>query len=304
MSASPVPSTLPSVRGQDARARARGSSQVRGRRGVSSSTLKIVLGSVLVGSVVALILLSLVYVPFDPNAQSLSDRLSPPSVIGGGEHLLGTDHLGRDVLSRLMAGGRVSLAVAAVAIIVTNGLGTIIGLVAAYYGRWVDAALTMLAEIQLSLPSILIIIVFLALIGPSVLTVALVIALSDWVVYARTMRARALVEKERDYVTAARALGAKDGHIIFRHLFPNTLPTLIVLSTVQLGSVILLESALGYLGLGVQRPNPSWGRMVADGQAYIASGWWISLVPALTIGIVVLGASILGDGLRQRWKME
>lgn len=271
------------------------------RRRLPSSTFKILLGTLLVGSVVGLVLLSFVYMPFDPNAQSLSDRLLPPGQKG---HLFGTDHLGRDVLSRLMAGGRISLAVAAVAIIITNGLGTASGLAAAYYGRWVDAGLTMLAEIQLSLPSILIIIVFLALIGPSVLTVALVIALSDWVVYARTMRARALVEKERDYVTAARALGAGDAHIIFRHLFPNSLPTLIVLSTAQLGSVILLESALSYLGLGVQRPNPSWGRMVADGQAYISNGWWIALVPAITIGIVVLGATLLGDGLREKWKME
>lgn len=271
------------------------------RRRIPSSTIKILLGTLLVVCVVGLVLLSFVYMPFDPNAQSLSDRLLPPGQKG---HILGTDHLGRDVLSRLMAGGRISLAVAAVAIVVTNGLGTISGLAAAYYGRWVDAGLTMLAEIQLSLPSILIIIVFLALIGPSVLTVALVIALSDWVVYARTMRARALVEKERDYVTAARALGADDAHIIFRHLFPNSLPTLIVLSTAQLGSVILLESALSYLGLGVQRPNPSWGRMVADGQAYISNGWWIALVPALTIGIVVLGATLLGDGLREKWKME
>lgn len=299
MSVSSAQPALPAVaQAQTPRDRAASPSH---RRRIPSSTIKILLGTLLVGSVVGLVLLSFVYMPFDPNAQSLSDRLLPPGQKG---HLLGTDHLGRDVLSRLMAGGRISLAVAAVAIVVTNGLGTISGLAAAYYGRWVDAGLTMLAEIQLSLPSILIIIVFLALIGPSVLTVALVIALSDWVVYARTMRARALVEKERDYVTAARALGAGDAHIIFRHLFPNSLPTLIVLSTAQLGSVILLESALSYLGLGVQRPNPSWGRMVADGQAYISNGWWIALVPALTIGIVVLGATLLGDGLREKWKME
>lgn len=271
------------------------------RKRITSTTWKIILGSLMVGSVVGLVLLSLVWIPYEPNAQSLTDRLLLP---GSDRHLLGTDHLGRDVLSRLMAGGRVSIAVATVAVVITNSLGTASGLTAAYYGRWVDALLTMLAEIQLSLPSILIIIVFLALIGPSILTVAIVIALSDWVIYARTMRSRALVEKERDYVTAAQALGATDRQIIFRHLLPNSLPTLIVLSTVQLGSVILLESALGYLGLGVQRPNPSWGRMVADGQNYIGNGWWISLVPAVTIGIVVLGATILGDGLRERWKME
>jgi len=267
----------------------------------STSTVKIIIGTLMIALVTAPVLVSFFWLPFDPNATEFSALLVPP---GWGEHLLGTDHLGRDVLSRLMAGGRVSLSVAVLAVIMTNSLGTVLGLLAAYFGRWLDWGLTLLAEIQLALPSILIILVFLALIGPSVLTLALVIGLSDWVIYARMMRSRAIVEGEREYVTAARALGASNTRIISRHVLPNVLPTLIVLTTVLFGSVILLESSLSYLGLGVQRPNPSWGRMVSDGRDYIVTGWWISLAPALSIGIIVLGATILGDGLRQRWKME
>lgn len=255
----------------------------------------------MVAGVALPVLLSLVWVPYDPNATSFSALMLPPGLDG---HLLGTDHLGRDNLSRLMVGGRVSLSVAVLAVILTSSLGTVLGLLAAYYGRWLDWGLTLLAEIQLALPSILIILVFLALIGPSVLTLALVIALSDWVIYARMMRSRAMVEREREYVTASRAIGASDWRIVRGHLLPNVLPTLIVLTTVLFGAVILLESSLSFLGLGVQRPNPSWGRMVADGRDYMTSGWWIALAPALAIGVVVLGATILGDGLRERWKME
>jgi peptide/nickel transport system permease protein len=128
--------------------------------------------------------------------------------------------------------------------------------------------------------------------------------LSEWVIFARTVRSRALVERRRDYVLAAKTLGANDRRVILSHVWPNVLPTLMVLATVQLGTLILLESALSYLGLGVQRPNASWGRMVADGQAYIANAWWLSTLPSLTIAVVVIGVNLLGDGLRQRWKME
>lgn len=266
---------------------------------------KALVGGVLVGVIVVAAVMSIWASPFDPNAQTLSARIRPPVWMGGDtSHLLGTDHLGRDLLSRLMAGGRISLMIGASAVLMSCCIGILLGLTGAYYGKWLDSVLTMAAEVQLSLPSILIMIVFLALIGPSVITVALVLALSDWVIYARTIRAKVLVEKEKDYVVAARALGASDRRILFRHLLPNVFPTLMVLATVQLGAMILFESALSYLGLGVQRPNPTWGRMVGDGQPYLQNGWWLSTLPALTIGLVVLGANMLGDGLRQLWKME
>lgn len=275
--------------------------RLRSRRGA----IKAIIGALLVGVVVLVTVLSAWVSPYEPNQQSLTARLRPPFGFGGdASHLLGTDHLGRDMLSRIMAAGRISLVIGGLAVISSTALGTVLGLYAAYHGRQVDSLLTMAAEVQLSLPSILIIMLFLALIGPNIVTVALVLALSDWVIYARTIRGKGRVEKAREYVTAARTLGASDTRIVFRHLWPNVLPTLMVLATVSLGHVILTESALSYLGLGVQRPSPSWGRMVADGQQYLSNGWWISTIPAATIGLVVLGVNLLGDGLRQLWQME
>lgn len=267
--------------------------------------VKALLGGTLVGLIVALTLVSPWVTPYDPNQQVLTARLRPPVLFGGDlSHPLGTDQLGRDLLSRLLAGGRISLAIGGLAVLGSTVLGGLLGLIAGHFRGAVDAVLTIAAEIQLSLPSILIILLFLALIGPNIVTVALVLSLSDWVLYARTVRSRAMVENAREYVLAARALGASDGRIIFQHLWPNVLPTVIVLAAVSLGAVILTESALSYLGLGVQRPNPSWGRMVGDGQQYLTNGWWLSTLPALTIGLVVLGVNLLGDGLRQLWKME
>jgi peptide/nickel transport system permease protein len=222
------------------------------RRRMPVSTRKILLGTLMMLVVAVPVLISLFWVPYDPNATSFTALFVPPGRDG---HLLGTDQLGRDILSRLMVGGRVSLSVAVLAIVLTNTLGTTLGLLAAYYGRWLDIGLTLLAEIQLALPSILIILVFLALIGPSVLTLALVIALSDWVIYARMMRSRALVEREREYVSASRSIGASDWRIVRAHLLPNVLPTLIVLTTVLIVTVILLESSNSFLGHGVQHPN-------------------------------------------------
>lgn len=280
------------------------SRRARTRR-LPRGTLKAVAGGGLLALVVLLTLASPWLTPYDPNQQLLTARLRPPFLFGGDvAHLLGTDQLGRDLLSRLLAGGRISLTIGALAVLGSTMLGTLLGLTAGHFRGAIDAVLTVAAEIQLALPSILIILLFLALIGPSIVTVALVLALSDWVLYARTVRARAMVETVREYVVAARALGAADARIVFRHLWPNVVPTVIVLAAVSLGGIILTESALSYLGLGVQRPNPSWGRMVADGQQYLSNGWWLSTLPALTIGVVVLGVNLLGDGLRQLWKME
>jgi peptide/nickel transport system permease protein len=266
---------------------------------------KLVIGGGIVGLIVLVVVLSRWIAPYDPVAQSLRERLRPPVFAGGDiRHLLGTDELGRDILSRLMSGGRISLAIAALAVVGSTVLGTFLGLIGAYYGGKLDAVLTTVAEIQLAIPSILIIIIFLAVIGPSIITLGLILALSDWVSYARTMRARALVEQAREYITAARAIGARDMQIIRRHLWPNVLPTLLVLATLSVGGVILTESSLSFLGLGVQRPFPSWGRMVSDGQAYLTKAWWISGMPAAVIALTVFGLNLVGDGLRQLWKME
>lgn len=267
--------------------------------------VKALVGGLILAVIVIVTIGTIWLSPYDPNQQVLVDRLKPPAFLGGSDaHLLGTDQLGRDMLSRLMAGGRVSLSIGALAVLASTVLGTLLGLLAGYYGRQLDALLTMLAEVQLALPSILIILIFLSLIGPSVVTLGLVLALSDWVIYARTVRGRALVEANREYVQAARAVGAGHARIIFKHIWPNVVPTIMVLATVSLGGIILTESSLSFLGLGVARPTPSWGRMVADGQSYVSTAGWISALPAMTIGTVVVAVNLLGDGLRQLMKME
>lgn len=270
------------------------------RRGMA----KVLIGGGMAGGVVAFVAASW-FVVGDPNAQVLSDRLAPPILFGGTfEHVLGTDQLGRDMLLRLMHGGRIDLAIGFLAILLSTALGTFLGLFSAYYGKALDAALSVMVAVQLALPTILVVLLALSVLGPSVLTMGIILALSDWVLYGRTVRARALAEKAREYVDAAKVLGYSDGRVIFRHLLPNVTPSIMVLATMSLGNMILFQASLSFLGLGVQRPYPAWGRMVSEGQAYLSDGWWISALPGLLIGMVVLGLNVLGDGLRQVWKME
>lgn len=276
------------------------SAGVRPRPGAA----KALLGTCMVGAVLLMTVLSIWISPYDPNAMSLTDRLQPGIWAGNVTHPLGTDQLGRDMLSRIMAGGRISLTIAALAVLGSAVIGSVLGLVTAYYGGPADTAVGILAEIQLALPSILLIILFLAVLGPSVVTVAFVLAISDWIGLFRVVRSRGLVEKSRDYMEAARTIGATNSRMIFKHLLPNVIPTTIVLATLSIGGVILAEAGLSYLGLGVSRPFPSWGRMIADGQQYMQTAWWVSTFPALTVAVVVLGVNIMGDGLRQIWKME
>lgn len=270
------------------------------RRGMT----KVLIGGCMAGGVLAFVAASW-FVSGDPNAQILSDRLAPPLLFGGNlQHVLGTDQLGRDMLLRLMHGGRIDLAIGLLAILLSTALGTFLGLFSAYYGKALDAALSVMVAVQLALPTILVVLLALSVLGPSVLTMGIILALSDWVLYGRTVRARALAEKAREYVDAAKVLGYGDGRVIFRHLLPNVTPSIMVLATMSLGNMILFQASLSFLGLGVQRPYPAWGRMVSEGQAYLSDGWWISALPGLLIGMVVLGLNVLGDGLRQVWKME
>ena len=270
------------------------------RRGLD----KAILGGIMVGVVVLVTFLSIWVTPYGPEQTSLSARLRPGIWAGNTQHLLGTDQLGRDMLSRVMAGGRISLTIAFLAVLGSGVIGTVLGLAAAFYRGVVDNLLSMLAEIQLALPGILLIMLFLGVLGPSIFTLALVLAIDDWIGLFRVTRSRALVEKARDYTDAARVIGASNGRIIFRHLLPNIMPIVIVLTMLSTGSVILTEAGLSFLGLGVQRPFPSWGRMIADGQEYLLSAWWVSTLPALTVAIVVVGVNLLGDGLRELVKAE
>jgi peptide/nickel transport system permease protein len=275
------------------------------RRRLPRGAGKVIAGGSILTVVAAACFLAPWLTPYPPNAVDLQARLMPPFFAGGNlGHLLGTDELGRDILSRLMMGGRTSLTIGLLAVLVSTLLGSVLGLLAGYFGRLWDAIVTIAGEIQLALPSMLIIFFFLAVIGPNIITIALVLALSDWVIYARMVRARTMVERARDYVAAAKVLGAGHGRIIAYHLWPNVMPTILVVAMISLGGVILSESALSYLGLGVQRPWPSWGRMVADGQQRLQAAWWIAVCPASAIATVVFFTNLLGDGLRQLWKIE
>ena len=242
-----------------------------------------------------------VIAPHDPMAGGLRARMQPPAFLGGpSEHLLGTDKQGRDVLSRIIYGSRISIAVAAVGILIGGTIGTVLGLIAGYFGRWADALIMRLVDITLALPGILLALVLAAVVGPSFNSVIAVIAFVLWAVYARQIRGETLLWRDRDFVARARVAGASHFRIISRHILPNVVNTLIVLVTLQVGFVIVLEASLSFLGVGIPRPNPAWGLMVSDGRDVIVSAWWISFFPGLAIMLTVLSLNLLGDWLRDR----
>jgi peptide/nickel transport system permease protein len=238
--------------------------------------------------------------PHDPLKGSLSNRLKAPAWQEGGtfEYPLGTDKLGRDILSRIIYGARVSLLVSLVAILVGGALGTALGLISGYFGRWVDSVIMRLVDISLSLPTILLALVLVAAVGPSFATVIIVLVVLLWARYARLVRAETLSIKERDFIARARVAGASHTRIMVKYIFPNVVNSLVVLATLQVGYVILLESALSFLGAGLPRPTPAWGLMIADGRELIVTAWWVSMFPGLAIMLTVLALNLLGDWLR------
>ena len=238
--------------------------------------------------------------PYDPLAGSLAKRLKPPAWQQGGtiEHPLGTDKLGRDMLSRIIHGARVSLIVSLVAIFVGGIIGTGVGLISGYFGGWVDAVLMRLVDISLSLPTILLALVLVAAVGPSFGTVISILMIFLWARYARLVRGETLSIKERDFIARARVAGASHIRIMARYIFPNVVNSLVVLATLQVGYVILLESTLSFLGAGLPRPMPAWGLMIADGRELIVTAWWVSMFPGLAIMLTVLSLNLLGDWLR------
>ena len=241
-----------------------------------------------------------VLAPHDPVAADITQKLIPPMWMEGGssEHVLGTDRFGRDVLSRIIYGSRISLIVSLVAIGVAGTVGTLLGLVSGYRGGLTDTILMRLTDIGLSLPTILIAVVLVAVSEPSFGNVILVIALLLWPRFARQMRGETLAIKEQDFVALAVVAGRSSAWIIRRHIFPNVVPTLLVISTLQVGYVILLEGTLSFLGVGVPPPNPAWGLMIADGRGFLATAWWISLFPGLAMLLTVLAVNLMGDWLR------
>lgn len=238
--------------------------------------------------------------PYDPAHQDLALVLKPPAWHSEGSrgHLLGTAALGQDILSGIIAGARVSLLVSLCAVGLSGLLGVLMGLVAGYVGGWIDSLFMRLADIQLSIPFILLAIALIGAMGPTLANVILVIAITNWVTYAKVVRTETMRLRERDFVKFARVSGAPFAQILWRHILPNVMNSVIVLVTLDIGKVIIFESGLSFLGLSVQPPTPSWGSMLADGRKYISIAYWTSVFPGIAIFVVVLCVNFLGNWLR------
>jgi peptide/nickel transport system permease protein len=236
----------------------------------------------------------------DPNEQDLGAATQPPVWQAGGTrgHVLGTDHLGRDVALRVVHGARTSLVVGGVAVALSACVGTSVGLLSAEAGGWVDEVLMRVVDTQLAVPFILLAITILVLAGGSLLTMIAVLVLSGWVAFARVVRSEALRLREQDFVSAARALGAGRARVLRRHLWPNAAALVVVIATLELAGVIILESALSFLGVGVRPPRVSWGAMLADGREYLTVAWWMATLPGAAMTITILGVNTLGDWIR------
>src|SRR5512135_223263 len=232
--------------------------------------------------------------PFDPDAIDRHNVLMPPSL----HHPLGTDDLGRDVMSRMIWGARISLAVGFVAIGIATVIGMLLGALAGYYGGWTDRVIMRFIDIMLSIPTFFLILAVIAFIGPSIWNIMIVIGLTAWMGVARLVRAEFLSLKEREFVLAARAVGASDPRIIFRHVMINSMAPVLVSAVLGVAGAVLVESALSFLGIGVQPPTPSWGNILSLGKDYIELAWWLSVFPGLAILITVLGYNLLGEGIR------
>jgi peptide/nickel transport system permease protein len=232
--------------------------------------------------------------PYDPDALDAWHVLLPPS----SAHLFGTDELGRDVLTRVIYGARVSLKVGFVAVGIAVAIGTVVGLFAGFYGGWADSLLMRVVDIMLCFPTFFLILAVIAMLEPSIWYIMIIIGLTGWMGVARLVRAEVLSLKSRDFVLAARVLGASDLRIIFRHILPNALSPVLVSATLGVAGAILTESALSFLGIGVQPPTPSWGNILTSGKDYIEFAWWLSLFPGVAILVTVLSYNLVGEGIR------
>lgn len=252
-------------------------------------------GLALVLGLFAVALLARWLAPYDPDFIDLKQVLMPPSPA----HLLGTDTLGRDVLSRIIFGARVSLLVGFVAVGIATLIGLLVGALAGYYGGVLDQILMRLVDLMLCFPTIFLILAVIAVLGPSIWNIMAVIGLTSWMGVARLVRAEFLSLREREFVVAARALGASDARLIWRHLLPNALTPVMVSATLGVAGAILVESSLSFLGLGVQPPTPSWGNMLTMGKDNIEIAWWLSVFPGLAILVTVMSYNLLGEGIRE-----
>jgi peptide/nickel transport system permease protein len=291
--ASSIPASVPAEAARPAAA-----AEARGQR--RRVPWLVVGGLGFVGLLIVVALAAPLIAPQDPTRTALRGRLAAPTLNGsdGRAHLLGTDHLGRDVLSRVIYGSQVSLLVGFAAVVVGGVLGSAAGILAGFSRGRMDAVIMTVADAQLAFPFILLAIGIIAVLGPSFPTLVVVIGLSGWVSYARILRSQVLVVRSREFVESIHALGGSLGRIVLRHVLPNVLSSIVVIATLELARAIVLEATLSFLGLGVQPPTPSWGGMVHEGREYLESAWWISTFPGIVLMITSIVVSRTGDWLR------
>ncbi len=280
-----------------------------GKRGVDRGTLRDLLGRLFrgVGARVGLAILMVAIaaalfaswiVPYDPEQGELLQRLSPPGLVDGQLHLLGTDQLGRDVLSRLIFGSRISLLVGSVSVLLGGLVGMLLGLAAGYFGGRTDTAIMRVVDIQMAFPYVLLALAIVALLGASLVNIIIVFMVTEWYVYARVVRAKALSLRQGEFVLAARVLGASPARILLRHILPNVVSPLTVIASFEMAKIISTEAALSFLGLGVPPPTPTWGNMLADGREYLQDAWWVAVFPGVALMLTVLAVNFLGDAVR------
>jgi peptide/nickel transport system permease protein len=238
--------------------------------------------------------------PYDPLAVDIRHRLSPPAWMehGTSEHLLGTDQVGRDLLARMIYGGRVSLVVGVASVIISATIGVLLGLGAGYFAGNTDWTIMTVINVMLTFPFVLLALAVIAVLGPSLMNMIFVLGVAGWPIYARVVRAETLAIREREFVLAGRALGMSHGRLVFRQILPNLVSTIVVIATLQVAQVIILESFLSFLGLGVQPPTPAWGNMLGEGRLYMLNSWWIATFPGLAIFLTTLVINLMGNALR------
>jgi peptide/nickel transport system permease protein len=256
------------------------------------------------GFMVAVFVLTAVFGPmiveYNPVRTNTGDRLLPPgATLSTGERTwLGTDQVGRDVFEQVVEGARISLLVASTTIVIGGAIGLVLGMVSGYFGGWLDTVTMRVADMQLAFPSILLAILIAGVLGPSVLNVIIVLAITRWVLFARVVRSSTLATKGRDFVDSSRVIGASNFRILRKYIFPSVVPPLLIIATAQVGLMIIAESSLSFLGLGVPLNQPSWGSIIANGRDYIPSAWWIATMPGIALVLAVVSIGFLSDALR------
>ena len=259
-----------------------------------------VIGLVVCTILIVLSIISPWIISYDPLKTELNNKLIPPRWLADGfkGHILGTDSLGRDILARILIGSRYSFFVSISAVAISASIGILLGLFAGYSGGWIDNLIMRIGDVQLSIPNLLLAITVVAILGPAIQNVILVMVLTIWVQYARVIRSSVIVSKSMEYVSASKILGASNSWILFRQIFPNVLTPCLVLASQQIGWMIFLEATMSFLGMGVPSPTPSWGTMISLGRNYLYIAPWVVLVPGIALMITVLAFNFIGDGVR------